>query len=239
VERVGEMVGRPARLVTGSSFDQLTDGEVDAAFICGLPYVRLTAEAPSLVSLLAAPVLTGDRYQGRPIYFSDVVVRADSGIRDFEGLRGCRWAYNEPDSHSGHLLTLYQLVSRGHVGEFFGEVVRAGFHQHALRMVMSGEVDASAIDSQVLEVELRRHPGLRERLRVIDTFGPSTIQPLVASTRLAESSVPNCEQPWPSWSPRMEPGKLLRAALSIVWYLSRTRSMTTSAACCARSKLPG
>ena len=48
----------------------------------------------------------------------------------------------------------------------------------------TGEVDASAIDSQVLAVELRDHPELAARLRVIATFGPSTIQPVVAARRL-------------------------------------------------------
>jgi phosphonate transport system substrate-binding protein len=42
-------------------------------------------------------------------------------------------------------------------------------------------VDASAIDSQVLDIELRDHPELAARLRRIGAIGPSTIQPVVAS----------------------------------------------------------
>src|SRR6185312_5924808 len=60
----------------------------------------------------------------------------------------------------------------------------AGFHQRAIRLVADGEVDASAIDSQVLAVELRDDPWLAGRIRVIDALGPSTIQPVVAATRL-------------------------------------------------------
>ena len=51
-------------------------------------------------------------------------------------------------------------------------------------MVATGEVDASAIDSQVLAIEMRDHPELAAHLRVIDTLGPSTIQPVVAARRL-------------------------------------------------------
>jgi phosphonate transport system substrate-binding protein len=47
-------------------------------------------------------------------------------------------------------------------------------------------VDAAAIDSQVLAIERRDHPQLAARLRIIDTFGPSTIQPVVAASRLPE-----------------------------------------------------
>jgi phosphonate transport system substrate-binding protein len=69
---------------------------------------------------------------------------------------------------------------------FLGPVVEAGFHQRAIRMVHSGSVDAAAIDSQVLAIELRDHPELGAGLRLIDSFGPSTIQPVVAASRLLD-----------------------------------------------------
>jgi len=63
-------------------------------------------------------------------------------------------------------------------------VVEAGFHQQAIRLVHTGAVDAAAIDSQVLAIELRDHPQLADHLRVIGSFGPSSIQPVVAASRL-------------------------------------------------------
>ena len=45
---------------------------------------------------------------------------------------------------------------------FFARVVEAGFHQRAIRLVAAGVVDAAAIDSQVLAVELRDHPELAD-----------------------------------------------------------------------------
>jgi phosphonate transport system substrate-binding protein len=134
---------------------------------------------------IAAPVLQGERYGGRPIYFSDVIVRRDSPLTSFAGLRGASWAYNEPSSHSGYGITRYTLVTMGETGGFFGRVVEAGSHQNAIRMVAEGEVDASAIDSQVLAIELRDHPELAGELRVIDSLGPSTIQPVVASLHVS------------------------------------------------------
>jgi phosphonate transport system substrate-binding protein len=74
-------------------------------------------------------------------------------------------------------------VSLGETGGFFGEVVEAGFHETAIRMVAAGDVDASAIDSQVLAVEMRDHPELAASLRIIDSLGPSTIQPVGCSNR--------------------------------------------------------
>jgi phosphonate transport system substrate-binding protein len=146
--------------------------------------VWLAARHPPPVEPLAAPVLAGDRYGGRPVYFSDVIVGHDSPVTRLEELRGCSWAYNEPASHSGHTVTLYSLVRMGAHPGFFARVVEAGFHQRAIRLVRSGAVDAAAIDSQVLAIELRDHPELGAGLRMIGSFGPSTIQPLVAASHL-------------------------------------------------------
>ena len=71
----------------------------------------------------------GDRYGGRPIYFSDVIVHRDSPFRSFLDLRGHSWAYNEPLSHSGYGITRYHLLELGETGGFFSEVVEAGFHE--------------------------------------------------------------------------------------------------------------
>jgi phosphonate transport system substrate-binding protein len=182
--RIGERLGRPVELVVGSSFDQFEAGEADLGVICGLPYVWLADRHPAPVEPLAAPVLDGDRYGGRPVYFSDVIVRRDSPITRLEELRGRSWAYNEPASHSGHTATLYTLVRMGARPGFLGPVLQAGYHQRAIRLVAAGTVDAAAIDSQVLAIELRDHPRLADGLRVIGAFGPSTIQPVVAASRL-------------------------------------------------------
>jgi len=183
-DRISDRLGRPVELLVGDSFDQFERGEADLGVICGLPYVWLAARRPPPVEPLAAPVLAGPRYGGRPVYYSDVIVRHDSPITRLEELRGRSWAYNEPASHSGHTVTLYSLISMGAGPGFLGPVLQAGFHQRAIRLVASGAVKAAAVDSQVLGIELRDHPRLADRLRLIDAFGPSTIQPVVAARHL-------------------------------------------------------
>jgi phosphonate transport system substrate-binding protein len=172
-------------LAVGTEYEQLAT-DCDVAFVCGLPYVESTRRPQPPVEPLAAPVLQGTRYQGKPIYFSDVIVRRDSALRSFADLRGCTWVYNEPHSQSGYGVTRYHLVRRGTAGGYFKSVVEAGFHERAIQMVRSGAADASAIDSHVLSVALRDRPELVNELRIIDTLGPSTIQPVVAARRLPE-----------------------------------------------------
>jgi phosphonate transport system substrate-binding protein len=176
---VGKRLGVTAELEVGECFEQIGSAQTDVAFICGLPYVQLRRLEPAPVELLAAPVLAGARYGGRPIYYSDVIARTGTPWRSFADLRGATWAYNDPDSHSGYGVTRHKLAQLGETRGFFGRVVQAGWHQRAIRMVLDGEVDASAIDSQVLAIELRDHDGLSQKLQVIDTLGPSSIQPVV------------------------------------------------------------
>jgi hypothetical protein len=90
-DRIGQRLGRRVELVVGRSFDQFEQGEVDLGVICGLPFVWLAARQPPSVEPLAAAVLAGDRYAGRPIYYSDVIVRHDSPITCLEELEGRSW----------------------------------------------------------------------------------------------------------------------------------------------------
>jgi phosphonate transport system substrate-binding protein len=182
----GRRLGLPTELAVGSSYAELGSQELDVAFVCGLPYVELARGGEAPVEPLAAPVLHGERFGGRAVYFSDVIVHRASRWRSFTDLRGCSWAYNEPHSQSGYGITRYHLVCRGETNGYFGRVVEAGWHERALRLVASGAVDAAAIDCHVLAVALCAQPELAARLRIIDTLGPSTIQPVVASRRLPQ-----------------------------------------------------
>jgi phosphonate transport system substrate-binding protein len=128
--------------------------------------------------------MEGRRYMNRPVYFSDVVVRSDSPFQTFADLRGARWAYNEPNSHSGYNVVRYHLATLGELHGYFGEVIESGAHQISLEMILAGQIDASAIDSTVLETELSRSPDLLGEIRVVDALGPSPIPPWVISRDL-------------------------------------------------------
>jgi len=185
-EQLGCRLGLDTELVVETSYEACERDENEVCFVCSLPYVTFERRGLDLAVPVAAPVLQGARYEGRPIYFSDVIVHRDSPFRRFEDLRGRTWAYNEPLSHSGYGITRYHLVRMGETNGFFSRVIEAGFHEEALRMVARGEVDGSAIDSQVLAIALRDDPGLGSALRVVDALGPSTIQPVAVSRRVPD-----------------------------------------------------
>lgn len=183
VAEVGRALSVETSLHDGVAFEELDSGRADAAFICGLPYV----ERADRLEALAAPVLRGERFGGRPVYFSDVIVRRGSGLRSIADLRGRSWAFNGRESQSGYGITRYALLRAGATDGFFGDVRCVGSHAESIRRVAAGDVDGAAIDCHVLGVALRERPDLAERIEVIDAFGPSTIQPMAGSRRLPES----------------------------------------------------
>jgi ABC-type phosphate/phosphonate transport system substrate-binding protein len=82
----------PVEFLAGVPWEErhrrLDAGEIDLAFICGLPYTRKYDRPDRPIELLCAPVMAASRYGGRPIYFTDVVVRREHPARAFSDLRG-------------------------------------------------------------------------------------------------------------------------------------------------------
>ena len=157
--------------------------------VCGLQYVGWfdRGDEPG-VELLAAPVMAGARCGGKPIYFSDVVVRADSPARSLLDVRGRVWGYNEPTSHSGYALTRSWLATQGFGDAFFGALAGTGAHLRSFELLLDGQIDGTAIDSTVLETELRSRPALSRSVRVVQTLGPSPIPPVLISRAVPEST---------------------------------------------------
>jgi phosphonate transport system substrate-binding protein len=181
----------PFEYVTGMPWqerERLFDaGEIPILWLCGLPYVDKADAAESSVELLAVPVPVGPRYHGRPVYFSDIVVRRKSPFESFIELHGAAWAYNEPRSHSGFNVVRAFLAEIGQHEGFFGSAVESGTHANSIELLLSGAVDGTAIDSTVLAWFLAQRRDLDDQLRVIDTIGPSPIPPWVISKRISGS----------------------------------------------------
>jgi phosphonate transport system substrate-binding protein len=188
VHYLSSALGTPVRLLDQPPWQDrehvLHNGQALLGVVCGLQYVR----AERTLELLGAPVMSGRRYGGRPIYFSDVVVRSDLPANSFDELKGACFAVNEPTSQSGYGIVRYALAKQGSDGSFFRGVIESGSHERSLELILNGQADAAAIDSTVLETELRRRPRLVHKLRVVATLGPSPIPPLVAS-RMATATL--------------------------------------------------
>jgi phosphonate transport system substrate-binding protein len=179
--RVETLISGPEK----GSEDPFSRDEADVGFMCSPSFVWLReSRSPPAELLGVAPVFEDARASGRPVYFCDVVVRRDAPIRSFAGLRGRSWAYNDVCSLSGYYSLLNRLAEVGADESFFGRMFRSGSHLKSMEAIIGGEADAAAIDSNVLSLRLREVPDLRERLRVIESWGPFPIQPVVVRSAL-------------------------------------------------------
>ena len=184
-DELGRRLGIETALVVEPDTVAYADDADEVCFVCSLPYVDYERRGVSPAVPVAAPVLEGERYGGAPVYFSDVIVARDSPLGSFLDLRGRSWAHTAALSQSGYGVVRYHLVQLGETQGFFGRTVESPSHAASMRMVAAHEVDASAIDSQVLAVALRDDPALTRSLRVVEALGPSTIQPVTASRRVS------------------------------------------------------
>lgn len=178
VAYVGEQLGRPTRLVQRRSYKEISDlleqAQVDIAFVCGLPYV--IDHAKFGVELLVAPQV----YEAGPVYYSYVIVPADSSITHFQQLRGRRYAFSDPLSNSGRLVPTFMLAQMGETPEqFFKRYIYTYSHSANVEAVAVKLVDGASVDSYVYDYLAATNPALTARTRILLRSPPHGITPVV------------------------------------------------------------
>lgn len=181
--RVAELAGvelayveHPAPALISALWDRPDCGCV---FMCGYPY----ASAAEPRRLIAAPVPAAARYQGRPIYFSEFIVRADSPAQTLSQTFGGRLACMLPESNSGynaprHFLMLQAPSARA----LYRPAARpTPTPQETIEAVIDGDAEVGVVDSYVLDLLRQHEPKLATRLRTLAQTPAAPIPPLVAS----------------------------------------------------------
>src|SRR5580704_5922385 len=99
--RVAEQAGEPLEVIEYAAPAPLqalwNRTDQGAVFICGLPYSR----SAQRLQLLVAPLPSPPEFRGRPEYWSEFVVRADSDVRSLSDTLGTRIAFTGTESQSG------------------------------------------------------------------------------------------------------------------------------------------
>lgn len=155
--------------------DLLLDEKLDFAWICGYPYTRYASH----LQLLAVPV-----YQGKPLYHSYLIVPiSDAQTRSLSELRGKVFAYADPDSNSGYLVTQYRLLQmRAEPQHFFRKAFFTWAHRKVVEAVAAGLADAGAVDGYVWDTLAKLHPELTAQTRIIEKSPAYGFPPFVART---------------------------------------------------------
>ncbi len=156
-------LGRPVTLVTRRTYQEITalllSGQLDAAWICGYPFIQYRDR----LSLVAVPL-----WRGRPLYQSYLIVDQERTAEGIEDLRGDIHAFSDPDSNSGHLVTQAALAALGDIPDrFFSKTFFTYSHRNVVRAVASGLAQSGSVDGYVWEVMSELEPELTGRTRVV------------------------------------------------------------------------
>jgi phosphonate transport system substrate-binding protein len=136
----------------------LTSGQLDAAWICGFPFVAHRAE----LQLVAVPL-----WNQKPLYRSYLIVDRDRPANDIDDLKGDIHAFSDPDSNSGFLVTRTALAERGLRPEsFFSKTFFTYGHRNVIRAVGSGLAGSGSVDGYVYDVVAELEPALTSKTRV-------------------------------------------------------------------------
>lgn len=195
-KKLGWDVKVVSNLSYAESDNMLDKGVIQVGFVCGLPYVHSFAKGN--YELIAVPIMSMKKgtfpdakgYDDVPgKYYSYTIVRKDSPLKTWADLKGKSYAFNEMISNSGYNLPRAKLVSLGAKDwKYFSKVVVSGSHEESIRLVASGAVDASSVDSLVLDYDRIAKDSSALNVRIIEHLGPAGIPPVVVSTK-ADASI--------------------------------------------------
>lgn len=162
--------------------------DLGLAMMCGLPF----AERRPAPRLIAAPVPSPARYGGRPVYGSDIVVRADAPFQRLEDTFGGTVGYTLADSMSGgvafraHLAPLRQR----HGGRLYARAVGGLVHARGvIEALARGDIDVGPLDSYYHDLLHHDEPDFAARVRTVATTALRPIPPLVATAALDEATL--------------------------------------------------
>ncbi|SEA90817.1 PhnD/SsuA/transferrin family substrate-binding protein [Rubrimonas cliftonensis] len=175
-EALSDGVGGAIELVQRRTYQEVTglllQGGVDAAWLCGYPFLQHEAA----LTLLGAPV-----WRGRPLYRSYLIAAADDAAQALADLAGGAHAFSDPDSNSGWLVTASDLARLGKRPEtFFDRTLFAWGHRNVVRAVASGLTRSGSVDGYVWEALAASEPALIARTRVVSRSELLGFPPFVA-----------------------------------------------------------
>ena len=174
---ISARLGRPVQVVKRRTYREVTSllvaGQLDAAWICGYPFVQHR----DALEILAVPL-----YRGAPLYRAHLIARQDRGATALAGLRGDIHAFSDPDSNSGFLVTSAMLADIGTTpGAFFARSFFTYGHRNVIRAVAAGLAQSGSVDGYVWDVMAEIEPALVGATRIVAASAPMGFPPFATS----------------------------------------------------------
>lgn len=185
-DALSEGMGRDIDLVQRRTYQEITgallDGSVDAAWVCGYPFLQHQAQ----LTLLGVPV-----WRGQPLYQSYLIASVEDDAASLEDLRGGMHAFSDPDSNSGFLVTASDLARIGETPDtYFARTIFTWGHRNVVRAVAGGLVRSGSVDGYVWEALAAVEPELVARTRIVAKSEWLGFPPFAARTdRMADADI--------------------------------------------------
>ena len=182
LDYISEKLEMSVNLIQRETYKEVNDlvknNELDLAFVCSGAYVD--GHDQFGMELLVAPVAYGE-----PIYYSYIIVPANSKINSIEDLRGKRFAFTDPMSNTGKLSPTYILAQKNEdIESFFSGYIFTYNHDKSIEMVAHALVDGAAVDGLIWEYVNSQHPALTAQTKIINKSDPYGIPPIVVPSGL-------------------------------------------------------
>lgn len=162
--------------------------DLGCVLMCGYPIALGLAD----VTPIAAPVPAAGWADGRPVYRSDLIVRADAPFRSLQDTFGGRAGWTVAHSHSGfnafrHHLLRYRTADRPTLyGAMTGDLVTA---RAILDRVADGTLDVGPLDAY-WHMLIRHHaPALAAGVRTLESTALAPMPAFVAGPEVPAEAV--------------------------------------------------
>src|SRR4030042_3208254 len=172
-KRIGRQIVFKQRKTYREINELLARRELDFAFICSGAYVEARKD-------FDAQILVVPQIEGKTVYYAYIIVPADSGITNFEDIKGHSFAFTDPLSNSGYIYPAYIVKTLNQTeGQFFSNVVYTYAHDYSIQAGASRVVDAASVDSLIFDHINKTHPEKTANLRIIKKSMPFGMRPVV------------------------------------------------------------
>lgn len=141
-EKLQDKIGRPVHIYISKNYTGMIEAlkakKVDMAILSSLTYVAAEKETP-------VKVLLKKTWSNGPFYYSAIVSRADSKIRQIKDLKNKKIAFVDEKSTSGYLYPQVYLRKNKIDDKNFKSVEFSGSHSASIDLLENGRVDAVAV----------------------------------------------------------------------------------------------
>ncbi|OIJ18289.1 hypothetical protein BKP45_11950 [Anaerobacillus alkalidiazotrophicus] len=144
-----EQLGRPIEIIQTQTYSEMKElferNEIDAGIVCS--YLAVIGSRDEILKKIAMPVINGEKK-----FTSYIITQKNSEINSLEDLYNKSFAFSDPLSYSGYLVTKYDIMKgKNDFNKYFSNTYFTYSHDNTIIAVSNGLVDAGATHSSIFE----------------------------------------------------------------------------------------